>query len=116
MRHYAAAAAIAFTLSVPAHAAGDPIDAAIGSLLHGLVHERDVGLLFGYLHQAFDGALEGREVPPPAALAQRAEEIGDDAKRRGATAGHAILDAIERSIRESMRAPRAQPSPSRSGI
>src|SRR5688572_17658449 len=112
MRNHAAALLISLSLCAPAQAAppDDPIDAAIGSFLHGLVDERDVGLVFGYLREAFDGALHGREVSPPPALTQRAEVIADEAKRRGAAAGHAILDAIERSVRESIKVPRARPA------
>jgi hypothetical protein len=105
MKHLLASALIGFCLCVPAHAAAEPLDAAIGAITQGLIEERDVDLVFGYLHEAFDGALQGREVAPPAALTQRAEAIGDEAKRRGAVAGHALLDAIERAIRESMKAP-----------
>ena len=109
MRHIAAAL-ISVSLCVSAHAADDPVDAAIGSFLHGLVSESDVGLVFGYLREAFDGALQGREVAPPHALTQRAEAIADEAKRRGAAVGHTLLDAIERSIRESIKVPRASPA------
>jgi hypothetical protein len=105
MRHYAVATLLTLSLFTSAHAADDPLDAAIGAVTQSLVQERDVDLVFDYLREAFDGAMQGREVAPPAALTQRAEAIAEEAKRRGAIAGRALLDAIERAIRESMRTP-----------
>jgi hypothetical protein len=110
MRHLATAALLSIAMSAHAAPHDDPLDAIAGSFIQGLVQEQDVGLVFGYLREALDAALDGREAPPPRALTQRAEEIGDEAKRRGAIAGRAVLDAIERSIRDAMKAPVALPS------
>ncbi|MDB5865704.1 MAG: hypothetical protein JWO70_3510 [Betaproteobacteria bacterium] len=112
MRNLAAAALISMFLCAPAHAAppDDPLAAAAESFIHGLVHERDVDLVFGYLREALDAAVEGRELPPPEALTQRVEAIGEEAKQRGAIAGRAVLDAIERSIRDAMKTPGVLPS------
>ena len=105
-----AATLIGLSLCAPAQAAppDDPVDAAIGCFLHGLVDERDVALVFGYLREAFDGALHGREVAPPRALTQRAEIIADEVKRCAAIAAQEMVDAIERSIRESTKVPRGR--------
>jgi hypothetical protein len=105
MRRHIAATLISLSLCASAHAADDPLGAAVGAIAQGLVQESDVGLVFDYLREAFDGALQGREVSPPEALARRAEAIAEEAKHRGALAGRALIDAIERSIRESMRTP-----------
>lgn len=71
----------------------------------GLVQERDVTLVFGYFREALSAAVEGRDVipPPPDELTRRAEVLGGELKRRGAAAGHAILDAIESAVRDRFR-------------
>jgi hypothetical protein len=102
MRHFAAAALTSLLLCAPAHA--EP-------LAGGLVKESDVGLVFDYLREAMLGAFRGREVAPPDAIKRRAEAIAEEAKRRGEIAARGALDAIEREIRESMRAPRAERLP-----
>jgi hypothetical protein len=109
MRHLATAALLSFAMSAHAAPPDDPLETIAGSFMQGLVQEQDVGVVFGYLREAFDAAVEGREPPPPEALTRRAEAIGEEAKRRGAIAGRAVLDAIERSIRDAMKAPVAQP-------
>jgi hypothetical protein len=81
------------------------------SFLGGLVQERDVSLVFDYLRDALKSAMAGREAPPPEELTQRAEVIGDELKRRGAAAARAAIDAIEQSVRDAMREPRALPPP-----
>src|SRR5688500_4645163 len=78
-------------------------DPLLGPLLGGIVQERDVGLFFGYMREALDAAIEGRETSPPAELAQRAEEIGEAVKRRGAAAARSLLDSIETTVREGVR-------------
>jgi hypothetical protein len=77
----------------------------------GLVQERDVTLVFGYLREALSAAVEGRDVipPPPEELTQRAEVLGDGMKRRGAAVGRALLDAIESAVRERLPEWDAQP-------
>ena len=95
----------------------DPVSGAMESLTRGLVQEQDVDLIFGYLREVLGAAVRGREAPPPEELRRRADEIGDEMKRRGAAAGQAVLDAIERSIRESIREPsRLPPTSSRQRI
>jgi hypothetical protein len=89
----------------------DPRSAFPGALLGGIVQERDVGLVFDYLRQALQAAVDGREPPSSDELAQRAEVIGDEVKRRGAAAARAVIDAIEQSVREGMREPRPLPPP-----
>jgi hypothetical protein len=83
------------------------------SLFSGIVQEQDVALAFRYFRESLDAALEGREPPPPDALIQRGEVIGEDLKRRGGAAARSILDAIEAIVRERVREPsRALPPPS----
>jgi hypothetical protein len=83
---------------------------SMDALLGGIVQERDVGLVFDYLRDALRAAVDGREAPqPPDELTRRGEAIGDEMKRRGASAAQAVLDAIEKSVRESMREPRRLP-------
>jgi hypothetical protein len=86
--------------SVYAH---DPRYPMPESILGGIVQERDIGLVFGYLREALSAAIEGREAAPPDELARRAESIGEELKRRGAAAARDVLDAIERSVREGVR-------------
>ena len=84
------------------------------ALFGGIVQERDVSLLFSYFREAFAAALQGRDVRPPYELQQRAEAIADEVKRRGAIAGSAVIDEIERNVREELRErPRIPPSDSR---
>ena len=76
-----------------------------GPLFGGIVQERDIGLVFGYLREALDATIEGREAPPSAEITQRAEEIGGEMKRRGAAAARAFVDVIENTVREGLREP-----------
>ena len=92
----AAAALISLVLSAPAPAA-EPF-------IGGVVKESDVSLLFDYLREAMSAAFQGREVAPPDALMQRAEVIAEEARRQGEIAARAAIDAIERDVRESLRA------------
>jgi hypothetical protein len=111
MKRLASTAVLVFTLSCPAYAndrgpSAPPIDAFFG----GIVQERDVDLVFDYLREALRAAVDGQEAPqPPAELTRRAEAIGGEVKRRGAAAAQAAIDAIEKSVRESMREPRRLP-------
>ena len=73
------------------------------AVLGGIVQERDVRLVFDFLHEALNAAVEGREAQPPEELARRAEVVAEEVKRRGAAAGHAILDQIEAHVRRAMR-------------
>ena len=102
MRRSAVAALLGLTLcaSVHAHDSRRPLPEA---LLDGIVQERDVSLVFDYLRQALTAAMDGRETAAPEELAQRAEAIGAEVKRRGAAAAHALLDAVEAGVRERLR-------------
>ena len=102
MRRIAIAAIVSVVLCAPAQA--EPF-------IGGVVKESDVSLVFDYLREAMSAAFQGREVAPPEALVQRAEAIAEEAKRRGEIAARAAIDAIEREIRESMRAPRPERLP-----
>jgi hypothetical protein len=103
------AALLGITLSASAYA-HDPRAPLDGSILGGIVQERDVGLVFGYLREALSAAIEGRDAAPPEELVQRAESMGEELKRRGAAAGRAVIDAIEQAVREGMREiPRSAP-------
>lgn len=105
MKRFAIAGALGLALSASVNAGGpsEPSLQIPGSLLGGIVQERDVGLVFGYLREALGAAIEGRDVSAPDEIARRAEAIGDEVKRRGAAAAGAFLDAMERSVREGMR-------------
>jgi len=110
MKHIAAAALLGLALCSSAYAqdARPPLPEA---LLGGIVQERDVTLVFDYLRDALKAAMQGREAPPPDALTQRAEAIGDELKRRGAVAARAAIDAIEQTVRDAMREPPAHLPP-----
>ena len=105
MRTVLIAAALLFASFAPAHAldADDPLSAAAGTFVRGLVQEEDVSLLFGYFREALTAAAEGRDASVPDALTRRAEEIGEHAKQRGVVVGRVLLDAFEASVREIVR-------------
>jgi hypothetical protein len=67
--------------------------------------------VFDYLREALGAAIEGREPTPPEKLMQRAEAIGDEVKRLGVAMARAILDSVERSVREGVKEP-SMPPPS----
>ena len=102
MRRIAIAALLlGLAVSFPAQA-----ESAFGSI----VQERDIALAFGYLREALNAAIEGREAAPPEELAQRAESMGEELKRRGAAVGRAVIDVIEQTVREGLRdTPRSAP-------
>lgn len=113
MRKLIVAAVLIAGVTAPARA--EPF--APEALFSGIVQERDATLLFSYLREVFTAALQGREARPPYELQQRAEAIAEEVKRRGAAAGSAVIDEIERSVREEMRErPRIPPSDSRQRI
>ena len=105
MKRLIAAAFLGLAVSSSAYAQ-EPRRPSSDSFLGGIVHERDVGLVFDYLRDALNAAMEGRDAPSPDELTRRAEAIGDEVKRRGAAAARAAIDAIEQSVREAMREPR----------
>ena len=83
------------------------------SLLRGIVQESDVALVFSYLREAIAAAMAGREARPPGGLEQRAAAIGEELKRRGVLAGQALIDEIERGLREDLREFSKLPPPNR---
>ena len=92
----------AFAMSMPVHAGGPSEDGAADAFAYGIVQEQDVGLVFDYLRDALGAAMAGREPsPPPEVLRERAQTIADEMRRRSEIASRALLDAIERSIRDS---------------
>lgn len=111
MERFASAAVLVLALASTAHANDSgPRPPSVDALLGGIVQERDVSLVFDYLREALRAAVDGRDAPqPPAELTRRAEAIGDEVKRRGAAAAQAAIDAIEKSVRDSMREPRRLP-------
>ena len=72
------------------------------AIFGGVVQDRDVTVFFAYLREALNAAMEGREAVPPEELSRRAEAIGEEVKRRGAVAAHAMIDAIEASVRDRL--------------
>jgi hypothetical protein len=107
MRRVLLTGLVGFALSGPVHAAdpSDRVSSAFESFAHGLVLEQDVELVFGYLREALSAAIAGRELPAADVLVQRAEAIGEEARRRAETLGRALLDAIELGVRESIKQP-----------
>lgn len=114
-----AAALVSVALVFPAHASDHDARRGVSpsDVVGGLIQERDVALLFGYLRETLSAAVEGRDVmpSPPDELTRRAEVLGGEMKRRGAAAGHAILDAIESSMRERLPQSDGQTPPSQPG-
>jgi len=99
-------ALLGFALAAPAYAerSEDRLGPIAESFLGGLVNEQDLALVFDYLRESMGATLQGQEAPPPSdRLVQRAEVLKEEAARRGAVAARALLDEIERSIRESLR-------------
>ena len=105
MRRIVCTVLAGFAMSMAAHAgaASEP-PSPLDAFADGLVQEQDVGLVFDYLRDALGAAVAGREpAPPPDELRQRAQTVAEEMKRRGEIAARALLDAIERSIRENVR-------------
>ena len=76
---------------------------AVPEVFAGVVQEDDVSVLFAYLREALNAAMAGREPPSPQPLLDRSGAIGEEFARRGAIAGRAVLDAIEKALRENLR-------------
>ena len=105
----AAIAGLLLALCASAYA-HDERRAPPAAILGGIVQERDVDLVFDYLREALDAAVEGREAPPPDEIARRAGAIGEEMKRRGAAAARVFIDVIEKSVREGLREPVPRPA------
>ena len=106
------ASAIGVALSAPLHAAlaFDGLPPA-EDYFAGVVQEQDVGLFFSYLREALSAAVTGRQPPPAEPVIERAEVIGNELAKRGVMAGWAVLDAIEKSVRDRLRdKPRLPPA------
>ena len=94
---------LAFALSAQApDALAQERRALPDAVFGGIVQDRDVTVFFEYLREALNAAIEGREAAPPDELAQRAEAMGEEMKRRGAVAARALIDAIEASVRQRL--------------
>jgi hypothetical protein len=110
VRHWIAAALIGLACAAPAHAEQKSDSfAQIESLLNpkfllqGVIRDEDVALLFAHLRAALLASYEGREAPPPDALNQRAEAIGNELRARGALAGLLLLMAFEAAAKQAVR-------------
>ena len=93
---------VGFALSQSAGALAQERRAPMDPLFGGIVQDRDVTVFFDYLREALNAAVEGREAVPPEELTRRAEEMGEEMKRRGAVAARVLIDAIEASVRERL--------------
>ena len=109
---------LALELAAPSHAGEKPDPfAQIESLLrpqvllHGVVREEDITLLFAHLRAALLAASEGREAPVPEELQRRAEAIAAELKARGTLAGLMMLTAFEVAARQALREALAAPAP-----
>lgn len=98
-----AAGALTVMCSAPARADHNAGPALAEELLSGLVHERDVSLVFSFLRDAWRAAVHGGEVRPPYEIEQRGNVIAEELKRRGSILGERALDAMERNIRDELR-------------
>lgn len=107
------ATALGLALVVPAHADNrNPFaefDARLEQLLtpqawlKGKITEADVQLLFAYLKASLLAASQGKELPVPPDLNQRAEAIGRELKLQGVLTGLLLLDAFEAAARQAVR-------------
>jgi hypothetical protein len=78
--------------------------AGVEQILRGLVHERDVSLLFDFVRESLVAAIHGREAPPvPEELTGRAEALGHALKAQGALAALALLAALEQRAKQALR-------------
>ena len=116
-RRLVAVAGLMLALASPAMAGEkDPAaeyEALLGQMmtpeawLGGRVTERDVELLFAYLKASLAAASQGREVPVPDELNQRAEAIGHELQMHGMLTGLLMLQILEARAKQLVR--EAQP-------
>mgnify|MGYP001570563948 CR=1 FL=1 len=121
LRSMIAAGALGLMLATPAFAeTGDPFaefDARLESLLtsqawlKGRINEADVSLLFAYLKASLLAASQGKQVPVPPELKQRAEALGRELKLQGVLTGLLLLDALEVSAKQALREALADTAP-----
>ena len=79
----------------------DVIDPRV--LLHSLVNEEQVALMFDYLRNALIAAAEGRQGPVPEILRRELDRIDADVKLRGTLAGLLMLKTLEAEIRQFLK-------------
>ena len=80
-------------------------------LLHGVVREEDLSLLFAHVRAALLASYQGRDAPPPDELNRRIEAIGGELKTRGMIAGMVLLAALEAATRQALREALVVPAP-----
>lgn len=117
------AAALGLALAAPAGADNRhpfaEFDARLGELLtpqawlKGKITEADVQLLFAYLKASLLAASQGKELPVPPELSQRAEAMGRELKLQGVLTGLLLLDAFEAAARQAVREALAEPAAAR---
>ena len=80
-------------------------------LLHGVVREEDLTLLFNHLRSTLLASYQGREAPPAEELNRRLDAIGAELRARGMVAGLLLLTAFEAAARQAVRERLAEPVP-----
>ena len=80
-------------------------------LLHGVVRDEDLALLFAHVRASLLAAAEGRQPPPTDELNRRMEAIGGELRARGMFAGLLMLSAFESAARQALREALAAPPP-----
>jgi len=82
-------------------------------LLHGVVRDEDLALLFAHFRAALLASYEGREPPSADELERRMEAIGGELRARGLLAGMLLLATFEAAARQALRdgLPPAPPAP-----
>jgi hypothetical protein len=80
-------------------------------LLHGMVRDEDMALLFAHFRNALLAAYEGREPPSSDELNQRMEAIGGELRARGLFAGMMLLATFEAAARQALREALTVPPP-----
>jgi len=80
-------------------------------LLHGVVRDEDLALLFSHFRNALLAAYEGREPPSPEELNRRMDAIGGELRARGLFAGMLLLATFEAAARQALREALVAPPP-----
>ena len=76
-----------------------------------LIGEADRALLADYLRDAWRAARQGRELPPPARLEQRAAEIAETLRLQTQELARDWLSEAERAMQDLWRAPPRKTTP-----
>jgi hypothetical protein len=79
-------------------------------LLHGVVREEDLTLLFNHFRTALLASYQGREAPSAEELNRRLDAIGAELRTRGMFAGMLLLAAFEAAARQAVRDGLAEPA------